>query len=239
MPLVTMHPVIETKKLTKLYHMGEVPVHALNGIDLQVQKGEFLAVMGQSGSGKSTLLNLLGCLDTATSGEYLLDGKPVARLNTLEYADIRNQKIGFIFQGFNLLNRTTAFENVELPLIYDRSNRVKDHKKAVIEALRKVNLEDRSDHMPQQLSGGEQQRVAIARALVNNPSIILADEPTGNLDTHTSLEIISLLQRLNLQGITIILVTHERHLAEYASRIIELSDGNLISDLQITNRKYA
>ncbi len=234
-----MHPVIETKRLTKLYLMGEVLVHALNDIDLKVLNGEFLAVMGQSGSGKSTLLNLLGCLDTATSGEYLLDGKPVVGLNTLEYADIRNQKIGFIFQGFNLLNRTTAFENVELPLIYDRSNKVKDHKKAVIDALRKVNLDDRIDHMPQQLSGGEQQRVAIARALVNSPSLILADEPTGNLDTQTSLEIISLLQKLNSQGITIILVTHEHHLAEYASRIIELSDGNLISDINVTNRKYA
>jgi putative ABC transport system ATP-binding protein len=208
-----MPVVIETNKLTKIYQMGDIPVHALMDASLKVAKGEFLAVMGPSGSGKSTLLNLLGCLDTATSGEYLLDGKEVSHLNKKEYADIRNQKIGFVFQGFNLLPRTSAFENVELPLIYDRQNRIKDGSHAIIEALRRVGLEDRMTHMPQQLSGGEQQRVAIARAIVNRPAIILADEPTGNLDSHTSMDIMSILSELNQQGITIILVTHEYNLA--------------------------
>jgi putative ABC transport system ATP-binding protein len=225
-----MPVVIETNKLTKIYQMGDIPVHALMDASLKVDKGEFLAVMGPSGSGKSTLLNLLGCLDTATSGEYLLDGKEVSHLNKKEYADIRNQKIGFVFQGFNLLPRTSAFENVELPLIYDRQNRIKDGRHAIIEALRRVGLEDRMNHMPQQLSGGEQQRVAIARAIVNKPAIILADEPTGNLDTHTSTDILSILSELNQQGITIILVTHEHNLAGYARRVIKLRDGYIISD---------
>jgi putative ABC transport system ATP-binding protein len=225
-----MPVVIETKKLTKIYQMGDIPVNALMEVTLKVEKGEFLAVMGPSGSGKSTLLNLLGCLDSATSGEYLLDEKEVSHLNKKEYADIRNQKIGFVFQGFNLLPRTSAFENVELPLIYDRQNRIKDSKGAIIEALRRVGLEDRMNHMPQQLSGGEQQRVAIARAIVNKPAIILADEPTGNLDTRTSIDIISVLRELNGQGITIILVTHEHNLADYARRVVKLRDGRIISD---------
>ncbi len=229
--------VIETKELTKTYQMGDIPVHALMEVNLEVQTGEFVAVMGPSGSGKSTLLNLLGCLDEATSGEYLLDGKAVSRLNKKEYADIRNQKIGFVFQGFNLLPRTSAYENVELPLIYDRVNRIKDHREAIIDALRRVGLEDRMNHMPQQLSGGEQQRVAIARAIVNEPALILADEPTGNLDTHTSVDIISVLQELNNQGITIILVTHELHLAEYAKRIVQLRDGRVISNKFIKIRR--
>lgn len=234
-----MSLVIETRELTKTYQMGDIPVHALMEVNLEVQTGEFLAVMGASGSGKSTLLNLLGCLDEATSGEYLLDGKAVNRLNKKEYADIRNQKIGFVFQGFNLLPRTSAFENVELPLIYDRTNRITDHKRAIREALRLVGLEDRMDHLPQQLSGGEQQRVAVARAIVNKPAIILADEPTGNLDTHTSIDLISVLQELNDQGITIILVTHEHHLAEYAKRIVKLRDGRVVSNDIIKNRKKA
>ncbi len=225
-----MPVVIETKKLTKIYQMGDIPVNALMEVNLKVEKGEFLAVMGPSGSGKSTLLNLLGCLDSATSGEYLLDEKEVSHLNKKEYADIRNQKIGFVFQGFNLLPRTSAFENVELPLIYDRQNRIKDSKGAIIEALRRVGLEDRMNHLPQQLSGGEQQRVAIARAIVNKPAIILADEPTGNLDTQTSIDIISVLRELNGQGITIILVTHEHNLAGYARRVVKLRDGRIISD---------
>ncbi len=231
--------VIETKELTKTYQMGDIPVNALMEVNLEVQAGEFVAVMGPSGSGKSTLLNLLGCLDEATSGEYLLDGKAVNRLNKKEYADIRNQKIGFVFQGFNLLPRTSAYENVELPLIYDRKNRIKDHREAIIYALRRVGLEDRMNHMPQQLSGGEQQRVAIARAIVNEPSLILADEPTGNLDTHTSIDIISVLQELNNQGITIILVTHESHLAEFAKRIVQLRDGRVISNNVIKKRRKA
>jgi putative ABC transport system ATP-binding protein len=234
-----MPVVIETIKLTKIYQMGDIPVNALMDVNLKVDKGEFLAVMGPSGSGKSTLLNLLGCLDTATSGEYLLDGKEVSHLNKKEYADIRNQKIGFVFQGFNLLPRTSAFENVELPLIYDRQNRIKDGRHAIIEALRRVGLEDRMNHMPQQLSGGEQQRVAIARAIVNKPAIILADEPTGNLDTHTSADILSILSELNQQGITIILVTHEHNLAEYARRVIKLRDGRIISDDTINNNKVS
>jgi len=232
-----MPVVIETKKLTKIYQMGDIPVNALMEVNLNVEKGEFLAVMGPSGSGKSTLLNLLGCLDSATSGEYLLDGKEVSHLNKKEYADIRNQKIGFVFQGFNLLPRTSAFENVELPLIYDRKNRIKDHKKAIIDALRRVGLEDRMNHLPQQLSGGEQQRVAIARAIVNKPAIILADEPTGNLDTHTSIDIISVLRELNDQGITIILVTHEYNYATYAKRVVKLRDGLVISDDALDKQK--
>jgi putative ABC transport system ATP-binding protein len=234
-----MPVVIETNKLTKIYQMGDIPVNALMDVSLKVDKGEFLAVMGPSGSGKSTLLNLLGCLDTATSGEYLLDGKEVSHLNKKKYADIRNQKIGFVFQGFNLLPRTSAFENVELPLIYDRQNRIKDGRQAIIEALRRVGLEDRMNHMPQQLSGGEQQRVAIARAIVNKPAIILADEPTGNLDTHTSTDILSILSELNQQGITIILVTHEYNLAEYARRVIKLRDGHIISDDAVKNNKVS
>jgi putative ABC transport system ATP-binding protein len=220
---------IETRELTKTYQMGDIPVCALANVNLQVNAGAFVAVMGASGSGKSTLLNLLGCLDTATSGDYLLDGKVVSSLSSNEYANIRNQKIGFIFQGFNLLPRTSAYENVELPLYYDRMHRIKDHHKATVEALKTVGLDDRMNHKPQQLSGGEQQRVAIARALVNNPALILADEPTGNLDSATSLEIISILQRLNRQGITIILVTHEYQLARTADRIIELKDGHIIA----------
>jgi len=234
MPLV-----IETRGLTKTYQMGEIPVYALINANIKVHSGDFVAVMGPSGSGKSTLLNLLGCLDTATSGEYLLDGKAVTSLSTNEYADIRNQKIGFIFQGFNLLPRTSAYENVELPLFYDRKHRIKDHHQATIEALQRVGLDDRMNHMPQQLSGGQQQRVAIARALVNNPALILADEPTGNLDSATSLDIIAVLQRLNGQGITIILVTHEYQLAQYASRIIELKDGHIIEDKVIEERNIA
>jgi len=234
MPLV-----IETRGLTKTYQMGEIPVCALVNANLQVNVGDFVAIMGPSGSGKSTLLNLLGCLDKATSGEYLLDGKAVNALSTNEYADIRNQKIGFIFQGFSLLPRTSAYENVELPLFYDRKHRIKDHHHATIEALQRVGLEDRMNHMPQQLSGGQQQRVAIARALVNSPAIILADEPTGNLDSATSLDIIAVLQRLNDQGITIILVTHEYQLAQYARRIIELKDGQIILDEVIEDRKMA
>jgi len=232
-----MTPVIEISKLTKTYQVGDVSVEALRGISFSADKGEFLAIMGASGSGKSTLMNLIGCLDQPTSGDYYLEGNNVNNLTTNEYATIRNQKIGFVFQGFNLLPRTTALENVELPLFYDRTNHVKDTSKRAIEALDRVGLADRMDHDPNQLSGGEQQRVAVARALVNNPSIILADEPTGNLDSKTSIDVLSVFRELNDQGITIFLVTHEAHLAKYARRIIEMRDGFLISDKEVKHRE--
>ena len=213
-----------------MYKMGDVKVHALRGVSLNIQHGDFVAIMGSSGSGKSTLMNILGCLDYSSEGEYYLDDVHVNSLNKRKLADIRNQKIGFVFQVFNLLPRTSALENVELPLLYDRRHRIKHPKKRVVEALEQVGLGDRLKHETNQLSGGQQQRVAIARALVNNPTIILADEPTGNLDSTTSLEIISLFQTLNEQGITIILVTHEHDIALYAKRIVELRDGVIIRD---------
>ena len=225
-----MTPVIKISKLTRTYQVGDVTVEALREISFSADGGEFLAIMGASGSGKSTLMNLIGCLDQPTSGDYYLEGNNVNNLTPNEYAAIRNQKIGFVFQGFNLLPRTTALENVELPLFYDRTNHVKDTRKRAIESLDRVGLADRMDHDPNQLSGGEQQRVAIARALVNNPSIILADEPTGNLDSKTSIDVLSVFRELNDQGITILLVTHEAHLAEYARRIIEMRDGLIVSD---------
>lgn len=225
-----MTPVIKISKLTKTYQVGDVTVEALREISFSADKGEFLAIMGASGSGKSTLMNLIGCLDQPTSGDYYLEGNNINSLTRNEYAAIRNQKIGFVFQGFNLLPRTTALENVELPLFYDRTNHDRDISRRAIEALDRVGLADRIDHDPNQLSGGEQQRVAIARALVNNPSIILADEPTGNLDSKTSIDVLSVFRELNNQGITILLVTHEAHLAEYARRIIEMRDGLIISD---------
>ena len=233
------HPVIEVRDLTKTFQMGDVAVHALRGINLQVNAGEFVAIMGSSGSGKSTLMNLLGCLDTPTSGDYLLDGKLVSALEPNEYADIRNQKIGFVFQGFNLLARTTALENVELPLLYDRSHRIAQPRQAAVDALTMVGLAERMDHQPSQLSGGQQQRVAIARALVNQPAIILADEPTGNLDTRTSIDVLSLFQLLNDKGITIILVTHEPDIAQYAQRIVEVRDGEIIRDEPVVTRQRA
>jgi putative ABC transport system ATP-binding protein len=221
---------IELHNLRKTYRMGDVEVHALRGVDLVIEKGEFVAIMGASGSGKSTMMNILGCLDYSSQGEYLLDGVKVNTLNRRQLADIRNQKIGFVFQGFNLLPRTSAVENVELPLFYDRANRIKDPKRKAVEALERVGLGDRIGHESSQMSGGEQQRVAIARALVNEPSIVLADEPTGNLDSRTSIEIMSIFQALNKQGITIALVTHEHDIADYARRVIELRDGRIIRD---------
>jgi putative ABC transport system ATP-binding protein len=238
-PSQAVKPMIEIKGLTKTYLMGQNAVHALRGIDLTIYAGEFVAIMGFSGSGKSTLMNLLGCLDAATFGEYFLDGKSVSNLNRYESAAIRNKMIGFVFQGFNLLPRTSALENVMLPLVYDRSSRVKNAKKMAIEALERVKLADRMDHEPNQLSGGQQQRVAIARAVVDRPSIILADEPTGNLDTETSVEIMALFQQLNREGITMILVTHEPELANYASRIVCLRDGLILYDEQVKNRRDA
>ncbi|KAF0209749.1 MAG: putative ABC transport system ATP-binding, partial [Ignavibacteria bacterium] len=205
----------------------------LKSANITINKGEFVAIMGPSGSGKSTLMNLIGCLDMPTSGDYLLDGINTSKLTKNEYAAIRNQKIGFVFQGFNLLARTSALENVELPLMYDRSERIKNHRKSAIEALERVGLSDRMNHIPSQLSGGQQQRVAIARALVNNPSIILADEPTGNLDSTTSVEVFTLFQKLNEEGITIVMVTHERDFASFAKRIIEMRDGKKVKDFLI------
>jgi putative ABC transport system ATP-binding protein len=234
-----MASLIETRGVTKVYHMGDVAVQALRGVDLVVEDGEFVALMGASGSGKSTLMNVLGCLDEATSGEYHLGGVNVHELTGDEFAEIRNQKIGFVFQGFNLLARTTALDNVELPLFYDRSARIVDPRAAAIEALERVGLGDRVEHEPSELSGGEQQRVAIARALVNRPSIILADEPTGNLDSHTSLDVMSLFQELNAQGITILVVTHEHDLARYTSRTVTLRDGLVVEDRVNESRRNA
>ena len=223
-------PLIELKNLTKTYRMGEIDVHALRGIDMVVEEKEFVAITGASGSGKSTMLHILGCLDLASSGEYMLGGIQVGGLGKGELADIRNEKIGFVFQGFNLLPRTSALENVELPLLYDRAGRIKDPAAKAVEVLTRVGLADRLHHEPNKLSGGEQQRVAIARALVNEPSILLADEPTGNLDTVTSMEIIDIFRELNRQGMTIILVTHEPDIAHQARRAIELRDGRIIKD---------
>ncbi len=234
-----MSNVIETSGIHKIYHVGDVEVPALRGVDLAVASGEFVAIMGASGSGKSTLMNILGCLDQPTAGVYLLDGVNVRDLSKDEYADIRNQKIGFVFQVFNLLPRTSALENVELPLVYDRTRRIQDSTKAAVEALEKVGLAGRLDHEPSQLSGGQQQRVAIARALVNRPALILADEPTGNLDSRTSVDVMTLFQDLNDQGITIVLVTHEADIAIYTKRIVRMRDGRICDDLPVTNRRSA
>jgi putative ABC transport system ATP-binding protein len=230
---------IRTVDLTKTYIVGEVEVHALKSVNVTIDKGEFVAIMGASGSGKSTLMNLIGCLDMPTSGDYFLDGINTSKLLQNEYANIRNQKIGFVFQGFNLLPRTTALENVELPLMYDRLEKIKDHQKQAMEALKRVGLADRMHHIPSQLSGGQQQRVALARALVNEPSLILADEPTGNLDSVTSVEVFNLFQKLNDEGITIVMVTHERDFAAFAKRILEMKDGRVIKDNIIKDRLNA
>lgn len=231
--------IIQTVNLTKTYKVGEIEIPAVNSVNLLIEKGEFVAIMGASGSGKSTLMNLLGCLDVPTGGEYYLDGGNTSKMTVNEYASIRNQKIGFVFQGFNLLSRTSALENVELPLMYDRVGKGKDRQKLAIEALKRVGLEDRMHHIPSQLSGGQQQRVAIARALVNEPAIILADEPTGNLDSKTSIEVFGLFQQLNEEGITIVMVTHERDFAAFAKRIVEMKDGIVVSDIIIKNRLNA
>lgn len=223
-------PLIEIRDLVKRYCLGEACVNALNSVSLSIEQGEFVAVMGASGSGKSTLMNILGCLDIPTSGTYLLEGIDVSRLNRDELAHIRNEKIGFVFQGFNLLSRTSAIENVEVPMLY-AGVPAEERKERSMQALKSVGLEKREHHLPNQLSGGQQQRVAIARALVNNAQLILADEPTGNLDSKTSAEIMDLFVRLNRDsGITVILVTHEPDIAEYSKRIIRFLDGNIVSD---------
>ncbi|MDY6876323.1 MAG: ABC transporter ATP-binding protein [Chloroflexota bacterium] len=226
-------PVIRIQNVAKVYHMGEVEVHALRGVSLQVYPGEMIAIMGPSGSGKSTLMNIIGCLDQSTSGEYFLDGTDVSHLNDDQLADIRKNKIGFVFQSFNLLARTRAFENVTLPLVYAGVPRAERHERAK-EALEAVGLVGRMGHQPTELSGGEQQRVAVARALINSPSIILADEPTGNLDSKSGMEVMALLQRLNReQGITVVLVTHDPNIARYTSRIVRLHDGHIAGEEKV------
>ncbi len=222
----------------KYYDLGQTRVHALRGISLEIAGGEFVAIMGASGSGKSTFMNILGCLDKPSSGAYCLDGIDVSGLDKKALAAIRNRKIGFVFQGFNLLSRTTALENVELPTLYSQVSKEEGGKRAR-EALQLVGLGDRSIHFPSQLSGGQQQRVAIARALVNNPSILLADEPTGNLDSRTSVEIMDIFQKLNDRGLTIVLVTHEHDIAQFARRTIQFRDGKVRRDKPVTHRQAA
>jgi putative ABC transport system ATP-binding protein len=221
---------IEARQVSKVYRLGDIDLRALDGISTTIEKGEFVAIMGQSGSGKSTFMNVLGCLDTPTEGQYLLDGVDTGRLSRDVLAEIRNKKLGFVFQGFNLLPRTSALENVELPLLYNGSS-ARERRDRALEALKSVGLEGREDHHPNQLSGGQQQRVAIARALVNEAPIILADEPTGNLDTKTSVEIMELFVKLNRESrITVVLVTHETDIAAFSRRIIRFLDGRIVSD---------
>lgn len=236
-----MIPVISVKGLVKTFAIGEVEVRALRGVSLEVQPGEFIAVTGPSGSGKSTLMHILGCLDQPTAGQYFLNGRDVSRMSKDALAEVRNQNIGFVFQGFNLLARTTAIDNVELPLLYRSGTLTSGARRALArEALATVGLSERATHRPNQLSGGQQQRVAIARALITKPSILLADEPTGNLDTRTSIEIMAVFQRLNLErAITILLITHERDIAEYATRVITCRDGLIVSDHPVARRRFA
>jgi putative ABC transport system ATP-binding protein len=235
-----MPSVISVKNLVKTYVVGEVEVRALRGVNLDVERGEFLAVTGPSGSGKSTFMHIAGCLDRPTSGQYFLDGEDVSRMSKDQLANVRNRKIGFVFQGFNLLSRTSALDNVELPLLYGGGLKTVERHKLAIEVLTAVGLGDRTDHHPNQLSGGQQQRVAIARALINKPSILLADEPTGNLDTRTSIEVMDIFQRLNRErGITVLLITHEVDIAEYGTRIVSFRDGQVVADRPVTRRRLA
>lgn len=231
--------IIKVNNLRKDYHVGELTVHALRGIDLEIYEGDFAAIMGTSGSGKSTMLNILGCLDKPTGGEYLLDGVNMGEMNKNQLAALRNNKLGFIFQSYNLLPRTTALENVELPLFYNSKVKSKERKERAMHALEQVGLADRMDHMPNQLSGGQQQRVAIARSLVNDPVVILADEATGNLDTRTSYEIMELFQKLNDDGKTIVFVTHESDIARFMKRNVIFRDGRIQKENMVTDRFYA
>ena len=231
--------IIQVNNLRKEFHVGEVTVRALRGVNLEIRQGEFVAIMGTSGSGKSTMLNILGCLDKPTSGEYLLDGVAVSNLNKNELATLRNRKLGFVFQSYNLLPRTTALENVELPLFYNSSIRAKERKEIAKHALELVGLADRMHHTPNQLSGGQQQRVAIARSLVNDPVVILADEATGNLDTRTSYEIMALFQELNDKGKTIAFVTHEPDIAQFTTRSVIFRDGHIMREQEIIDRSNA
>jgi putative ABC transport system ATP-binding protein len=234
-----MSTVIHLDHVVRVYGEGDSAVHALRGVNLTVSAGEMVAIMGTSGSGKSTMLNILGCLDVPTAGRYLLDGTAVETLSRPQLADLRNAKLGFVFQGFNLLARTSAVENVELPLLYRRGTPVRNTQEVAVAALERVGLGTRLEHHPSMLSGGQQQRVAIARALVTEPTVLLADEPTGNLDSRTSVEVMALFQELNDQGITIILVTHEHDVAQYARRIIEMRDGRILRDHPVTDRRIA
>jgi len=229
--LIAMHD------LHKDYRMGDTTVKALRGVDLRIDRGEFIAVMGASGSGKSTLMNIIGCLDVPTSGTYLFDGEEAGTLDANRLAALRNRKMGFVFQAFNLLPRTTALENVELPLLYDRAVSAAQCRTRSLEALGTVGLDDRALHFPSQLSGGQQQRVAIARAIVNDPVLLLADEPTGNLDSSMSVEIMGVFQQLNRKGITIVMVTHEADIAQFAGRTITFRDGKVLADTPVTNRR--
>ena len=235
-----MNTVIQLNDIHKTYHTGEVDVHAVRGVTLEIAKGEFVALMGASGSGKSTMMNIIGCLDRPTAGKYSLDGIDVSQLDRDELADIRNQKLGFVFQGFNLLARTSALENVELPMLYSRRRASgAGQRERALKALDAVGLADRADHKPNQLSGGQQQRVAIARALSNEPSLLLADEPTGNLDTRTSIDIMGVFQKLNDLGMTIVMVTHELDVAQYTKRMVVMRDGKVVGDTPVTNRLSA
>jgi putative ABC transport system ATP-binding protein len=235
-----MAHVISVKNLVKTYVVGEVEVRALRGVNLDVERGEFLAVTGPSGSGKSTFMHIAGCLDRPTSGQYFLDGDDVSRMSKDQLAAVRNRKIGFVFQGFNLLSRTSALDNVELPLLYQGGLKGPERHKKAMDVLAKVGLGNRTDHHPNQLSGGQQQRVAIARALINTPSILLADEPTGNLDTRTSIEVMDIFQTLNREtGITVLLITHEMDIAEYGTRIVTFRDGQVVKDIPVARRRLA
>jgi len=232
--------VIRIEDLTRVYQMGEVEVRALDGVSLVIDEGEFVAVMGPSGSGKSTFMNIVGCLDRPTAGRYFLDGHDVSKLDRDDRAEIRNQKIGFVFQSFNLLARTSALENVELPLIYSANgHNAKDRVEKARHCIEIVGLAGREDHMPSQLSGGQQQRVAIARALINDPKMILADEPTGNLDTKTSEEVMAVFQALNDEGKTVVLITHEQDISEYARRVVAFRDGKVVEDRPVAKRRRA
>jgi putative ABC transport system ATP-binding protein len=234
-------PVIQLDAVEKTYRSGDVEVHAVRGVSLTIETGEFVAIMGASGSGKSTMMNTLGCLDRPTRGSYRLDGTDVSGFKRDQLADLRNAKLGFVFQGFNLLSRTTALENVELPMLYGRHSHLsaRELRARAMHTLSIVGLADRADHFPSQLSGGQQQRVAIARALVNNPQVLLADEPTGNLDSKTSVEVMGVFQKLNDAGITIVMVTHEFDIARYCKRNLIMRDGKVVSDVQVAPRNIA